>query len=508
MSTRWAVVGILVLAAVTRLHLIDAPLVDHMFVKQVFVANKARAIAGHPFDPLRNDFDFLDESGGRMHLTEEIPLYPTLLAAGYRLVGEQDWLGRAFAVAATLVALLAFFDLTRREFDDSLALVATLLLAASPLLVYFGRCVLPDPAMLAGMLVAACCYRRYLDGGGWGWAAGAACAGLAAAAFKYYGLMVLLPMADMAWRRHGWRGLFRLDLLLPAAVMTVPVAAWMTGAFNRTPNPAQTHAYFSFQDPGVLAIPDLYVRFLDRFLYKDCGPIAMLLIGLGAMAAVRHRLPVRPLLSWTVMGVSFYFLLGPKLLYHDYYELMMLPAAATWAAIGWTAIRGSDPGGPAWRRWWAVGVLLTAVVVHSPLVVSGKFTPEPGQLALAERLREITPPGGKVLVLGPDWTSAVIHYCGREGWSLVASGQDPDLRQRLMRYRDLGATSVAVYFQSSSTAVQREEFLPLIRSLRVLDHQSGFSGRKGTGEFYILALPPRPASRSPRHPVPPASPPP
>src|ERR1700730_13822051 len=77
-----------------RLYHLHTPLLDGMALKQLYVAQKARAIAGPPFNLLNNSFDFLTDDGERLVLTEEVPLYTGLLAVGYRLVGEVDWLGR------------------------------------------------------------------------------------------------------------------------------------------------------------------------------------------------------------------------------------------------------------------------------------------------------------------------------------------------------------------------------------------------------------------------------
>src|SRR4051794_34738140 len=75
-SVRWIrlLAAILVLATLTRLYDIRGPLIDQMYVKQVYVANKARNIAQPPLTPLRNALDFLDPHGERMKLTEEVPL--------------------------------------------------------------------------------------------------------------------------------------------------------------------------------------------------------------------------------------------------------------------------------------------------------------------------------------------------------------------------------------------------------------------------------------------------
>src|SRR5690349_4094473 len=69
-----ALLFILILAIGLRLHRLQAPVLDQMYAKQIYVANKARNIAGPPLAPLRNTLDFLEEDGERIRLTEEVPL--------------------------------------------------------------------------------------------------------------------------------------------------------------------------------------------------------------------------------------------------------------------------------------------------------------------------------------------------------------------------------------------------------------------------------------------------
>ena len=293
----WLVLAaILVLATVTRLHRLEAPMADNLQAKQVYIANKARSIAKSPFDPLRNTLDFLDEHGHRIELTEEIPLYTGLLAAGYRLFGERDAVGHLLSLLGSLVAIGAFFDLARREHGERTARVATLLLASSPLFIFYGRAVLPDPWMLAGMLGCAAAYRRFLDGAGAGWLVVAAGAGLLAGAFKYFGLMVLIPLADMTRRRFGVRGVFRPSFLTFGAAMVAPIAAWMVLVFLQGPNPVGSgwtgtkdgvRPYLIVQAPGVLRDRHLWGPFFSRFLVRDCGPVAAALIVVGLWAVAR-----------------------------------------------------------------------------------------------------------------------------------------------------------------------------------------------------------------------------
>src|SRR5262249_47163004 len=119
LMSRGLFVILLVSTAFLSLNL-NAPLTDGMSVKQIYVAHKARTIAGPPFDLARNTFDFLEPSGERLTLTEEVPLYTGLVAAGYRLFGEHECIGRLLSICATLIAILALHDLVRRDLGESL----------------------------------------------------------------------------------------------------------------------------------------------------------------------------------------------------------------------------------------------------------------------------------------------------------------------------------------------------------------------------------------------------
>src|SRR6202011_5341882 len=109
-----------------------------------------------------------------------------------------------------------------------------------------------DAAMLAGMLLAACAYHRYLQQACWSWWLLTLAAGLLAAFFKYYGLMVLLPLAFMTYQRHGWQWRGVAAWLGLAGVLFLPVGLWLGYVFFRTCNPAQFKAYFIFQMPELL----------------------------------------------------------------------------------------------------------------------------------------------------------------------------------------------------------------------------------------------------------------
>ena len=127
---------------------------------------------------------------------------------------------------------------------------------------------------------------------------------------------------------------------------------------SRVPNPTSRTVYLFWQDPGSLFNPRLYARLTVGLFLQDCGPVTMVLIALGALAALLGTDRSRPLWGWSAMGLFFWFVFAPKLLEHDYYELLILPVLAAWGALGWRSgrtargtparldpvDRGGDPG--------------------------------------------------------------------------------------------------------------------------------------------------------------------
>jgi hypothetical protein len=481
--------ALLVVAALTRVYHFQAPLLERLYVKQVHQANHARNIARSPLNPLRASLDFLNEDGSRMELTEEVPLFNGLVGSSYFVFGEHEWLGRVWSLLASLVAIVALYDLIRREYEVRTGFMAASLFATTPLLIFYSRAVLPDPWMMACMILCAGFYRRYLDEGEpTRWLIATAAAGLLAAIFKYYGLLILIPLADMAYRRGGWRSWISPSFLVLVTLMILPIAIWMGGVFARVPNPTSQTTYLFWQEPGALFNPRLYNRLTVGLFIQDCGPVTAVLIALGALAVLLGKDRSRPLWGWSAAGLFFWFLFAPKLLEHDYYELVFLPIMAAWGALGWRAAerfvgrRGSN-------QWIGAAILTLATVIHSPLLMGGKYDLEIGHLIVGERLKQLCPETGRVIVMGQQIGWPMVHYSDRQGWVEQCAALRANWRETFEKYRSLGARYAAVYFDPTVPPKVRATYAQLLASLPIVEHRSGpWFTHKRPCEYYILSL--------------------
>jgi len=505
MRDRWILAGLLLLTVLLRLPYLAAPIADHLQAKQSYTALRARAISRPPFNPLRQSLDLLDDQGQAVRLVEEVPLYCTLVALCHRLFGEQNAWARLVSLAGSLLAVAAFYDLVRRRAGQQLAAVAALLFTAAPLFVFYGRAVMPDSWMLALMITAAALYQRYLGTGSpRGWLGAAVCAALATL-FKYYGLMILVVLAQMTVSvpQSGFSALFRRRFLLLLTIVLTPVTLWMGLVFFQNANPLVTgwvpgtepRPYLVFQDPSVFFNPALYTG-LWRFLTRDLGPISAALLTIGLISAVRRRtLPEGfggLLAGWGILAIGFYLILGPKLIDHDYYELMMLPAVALGATLGWRHIvtRISQRWNSQTASRWGAGLLALVVVVQSPWLMGEHFRPESGKLQLTQAIRQAVPSNGRVLFMSPSiGLISVLYESHRQGWTVPMRELDAHWPDLVNRYRSLGATTLAVYFDAKTTPEQRQSFKPMIEGIFILRHgRSQGTNHQDRYEYVLLNL--------------------
>lgn len=498
------VLAVCALACALRIHHLDAPIADNLQAKQTYSSNKARNIARVPFDPMRLSLDLLDDAGQPMQLAEEVPVYIGVLAAGFVALGESEVWGRLLSIAGSVFAIVAFFLLARREHGDRLARTAALLFACMPLFIFYGRAIMPDSWMLGMMLATALAYRRYLDDRRVRWLAIAALCGALTVLLKYWGLMILLVIADMHRANRGWRAWFQPDFAAFSAILVLPTALWMLLVFAPAPNPVQNgwvagqpaSPYLVFQQPGALANRGFYAAFFSRFLVRDCGFVTAALIAVGAFAVLRRKAPTeldRPSLArWTAMGLVFFVLLAPKMIDHDYYELMMLPAAAIWASAGLWAIADRLNGATARARGFVVRATLlsAAVIIQSPWISGGMFHLESGKIALGRSLARATKPGDRVVALGPAIALIVpVHYSERLGWAVRAETLPDHWERQLRDWRRQGAKAIGLYFNGKTKPDERRSYQPLIDALPIVEHQSASLGsREADYEYLVLKM--------------------
>ena len=258
--------------------------------------------------------------------------------------------------------------------------------------------------------------------------------------------------------------------------------------FIHIPNTSSRTSYFFWQVPESLWNPRLYERLTLGLLAKDRGPLAGVLILWGMLGAAmgrrtRGRCGAGRCCGSSSGGPARTQGAGPRLL---------RPADSAcprrMGALGWRlAVRHAS--------WLGVVLLILAAVVHSPWVMIAKYDQEVGHMVVAEHLKTLCTPGGRIARSGPADRLARGPLqrppgLGR-GIRHAACGlarEVPEIPRVRSRVRS------GVFRPNGHTRPAGADFAPVLGSLPVVEHRSGPWYRGGRpAEYYILDLRDSPA---------------
>ncbi|MBK7644171.1 MAG: hypothetical protein IPJ19_14180 [Planctomycetes bacterium] len=171
-------------------------------------------------------------------------------------VGLSEMGMRALPLAAGCLSVPLLAWLLRAELGERASLLFAALLAIAPLEVFYSRIARPYPVVFLLSLVALLALRRWLRGGGRGWAASyAVCAALA----LWFHLVVLpFVLAPLAWSFLACRGHVRSRAAIAGlACVTLLAAALLVGP----PLYGDLHSMEQRSLGGALGFPDGQVCF-------------------------------------------------------------------------------------------------------------------------------------------------------------------------------------------------------------------------------------------------------
>ena len=307
------------------------------------------------------------------------PLYHLLLAIWIRLAGYSEFAVRFLSVFWGLLVVALGGALGARLLGRRAGALAALLLAVSPIEVWYAQEARMYAALAALSLASTVCVVRLVHGDRRGWLWVLYGASSAAALYTHY-YAALILVAQAVWvflwllQRRDWR--FARSWLLAQVLVAVAFLPW-SGVLWRQWRAANTTYW-----PGLLRWHEMAARtalgFAGESLMVSHGvalKLALLAGGLAVLGLVagflRAHLRWRVLLLATYVIVPFvllYLLLHTRPKYSPRYLLPIVPGLLLLAAIGVAVI---GPRGV--RRWWDVGRAGLALAIGGSLALGSAY---------------------------------------------------------------------------------------------------------------------------------------
>ena len=448
--TRGQEVFLLVLLAVAvRLIGFNAPYIDGHWIKQLQVAPIAKNFYLHGYNLLWPQADY---SADRPNYIEiEFQLVTFLTAMLWHVFGVHEWVGRLVTVGFSLGGMLLLWRLLARYLGEGAAEWGLLFYAFAPSSWYYSRALMSEPAMMFFSVGVVYCFSRYLGaspptpspgrGGGGNQAAWflltAAC-GMLAFLVKLPTVLLLLPLAYLAWDKWGWGFLRRGAVWALVVVTLAPALAYYWHAHHAIgshyfsvgvgPSGGMWFAVKDFTRPGN------YSQIMMQMLRDHLTAVGMVLLPVGVFlrptlgvaqaskpasarsgAETQAWKPALPgsapyLFHFWLGAVAVYFIVvAGGILRQTYYEMPLLLPAAGLIGVAWERLVRT---GVVTR--WGNGVLVALFLVSCAWGVQPFFKPYTPILQASAALDQVDPAGRPVIIFPPGY--GCLYYFHRPGW--------------------------------------------------------------------------------------------
>jgi 4-amino-4-deoxy-L-arabinose transferase-like glycosyltransferase len=350
--TRFApICAILVLGGALRLQYFTLPLADAHRWRQIDNAAIARNFSEGPFDILHPQVDW--GGPGDASVEMELPLLPAIVAAIYKVFGENYLFGRAVVIAFSLATVVVLYALGRRIFGEAAGRAAAFLFAISPSAVYFGRAFIVDTPTVFFSVVAVLAFLIYMEANKSRWAIlGGVCLALAwmvkLPAFLTFGPVMFIGLRGRGFaiiRDRWFLGAVAFALLATTlwywhannlylrTGLTVGIwrgAGTYPDVLGELAGPTSTFTGWSTRE--LLASALWWRTLFTRFWIMHLTPAGFVLTAVGCLLAVRvPRASV--LYVWLAATISFVLAVGTGNLGHEYYQLPVLAPAALFFGV-------------------------------------------------------------------------------------------------------------------------------------------------------------------------------
>lgn len=334
----------------------------------------------------------------------EFPLYPWIIAAGYRTFGFHEEIGRLLSYGISLATLALFLALAAETLPGWGALAAGAFWVLNPLATRLANAIQPEPLMMLSLVAAVYGVRRWLVDNTWGWFAFAVLATSAAVLAKLPAIHIGMLFAAMLYWRDGMAALRRPLVWVFVGLALTPGLLWYAHAHDLWLRYGNS---FGISNEYHWIGWDFFTdgSFLAGIVHNEVAAIWMPTGFILALFAWWQRplgIGVR-MASWWLAAVWIFYLAAARTTgdgWAMYYHILTLPAAALLAGAGIEAVRArfTRPDGLAWLG--AAAVLATAGVALHDLYRDLHPDHYAAEYTTARQFQPLVPAGDMILASG------------------------------------------------------------------------------------------------------------
>lgn len=423
-KTLLSLFGVFVIAVSLRFYGITHPIADWHSWRQVDTAAVARNFIRFGTDPLRPRFDDLSNipsgkdnpNGWRM---VEFPLYQLAATAGYKLVGVvsiEIWLRLVTIIASSITAVLLIL-LVSRYVNFGTGLLTGLIYAVLPYNIYYGRVILPDPFMVFWSVLSMYLLSVIDTAKKYSWLTLVA-AGLSAAfalLVKPNAIFLLLPAFYLLWKKFTFSKNLFIGLFIYWIIGLFPLWLWRKWILQY---PEGIAVYTWLLNEG-------NIRFKGAWFYwLFAERLGKLILGFWGLVPFSLGLLVKPggkegwLFRWWALGGLLYMVIVARgNVQHDYYQIMIMPIVAVYAAKGLHFIIHNSSFSVV-PRWVFAGVCSLLIFGFSWYFIRSNYWINRPEIVEAGKVADALLPKDAKVIASYNGDTTFLYQINRQGWPI------------------------------------------------------------------------------------------
>jgi 4-amino-4-deoxy-L-arabinose transferase-like glycosyltransferase len=307
--------------------------------READVASIARNFYEEDMNILKPRIDW--RGNGEGFVESEFPLYPWIVAVGYKLVGVHEELLRFFSWLTSIAALFVFALLARSLLPPLARTIAIVFYSLSPLSIKLATAIQPEPFVHFLSLLAIYTFWRWIQTDGPGWFLIALAGTTLALLSKITAIHIGILFFFLALNKYKSRILFKPRLWIFVIISLGVPFAWYLHAHQLW---LEHHNSLGISNEG-------YVRIFSFDFIKSLGMtlpyiiwielrwvwLSGILIALAALPLNRHKPQPQFLLAWITSLVIFFIITGRTTgeNWAYYYHIFSVPLAALLFGLGY-----------------------------------------------------------------------------------------------------------------------------------------------------------------------------
>ncbi len=420
LKTLLIILFLFVLTFVPRLYKISNPVADWHSWRQSDTAAVARSLYTEEFNLLfPRAHNYLPMNGlpnPNRYFLNEFPFYNALVALIYQITGVNEMFARLVSVFFASTGTVFLYLLVKNLTDSKTALVSSMVYAALPFNIYYGRVIMPDPTYIALSIISLYFIYQWTSKDLILFAILAGLTSALAMLVKPYAIVLALPAAYLVFKKFRFNSFKKPSVYLYLILSLVPILLWRWH-INQYPEGMFGSGWLVNQ--GNIRFTGAFFRWLifermNRLIFAT-GGFVLFFFGL---VSPKFKKEGWFFILWLIsVGIYMtYFARGNVT--HDYYQLPLVPVGSILVAKG--VLYLIKLGNTLFEKTIYTGIavgLVLLMLAFGWYEVRGFFNINHPEIIEAGHAVDLLTPKNAIVIAPYSKDPAFLYQTNRNGWT-------------------------------------------------------------------------------------------